>query len=236
MTIRGRPAVSGRAAAPGPHRARATQRAQLPRGQSAVPQRGGRAPAVAFPARRRWPTPARCARAVWRRRLHWGHRCPFLPWRCCCLHPPRSCLGCLCLASLLSRHGGKKGQAERLLAVGSGQELLRLKLERPAKGGEPPYDRTYRRGREERKRRKHLNGQILPAALRARDALPMAVFSFSIPAAPAWTAERSQGRMHCVFLEFLTMGDGTLVCFPTVFTACCVAPEPQRGSWQRSRT
>ncbi|KAM9207990.1 uncharacterized protein RG961_014670 isoform 3-T5 [Leptosomus discolor] len=38
-------------------------------------------------------------------------------------------------------------------------------------GGEPPCDRSYRRGREERKRRKRLNDQILPAALRARDAV-----------------------------------------------------------------
>ncbi|KAM9239127.1 uncharacterized protein RG961_001212 isoform 1-T1 [Leptosomus discolor] len=45
-----------------------------------------------------------------------------------------------------------------------------MKLERPEKGGEPPCDRSYRRGRE-RKRRKRLNRQILPAALRARDAV-----------------------------------------------------------------
>ncbi|KAM9239797.1 uncharacterized protein RG961_001746 [Leptosomus discolor] len=38
-------------------------------------------------------------------------------------------------------------------------------------GGEPPCDQSYRRGREERKRRKCLNWQILPAALRVRDAV-----------------------------------------------------------------
>ncbi|KAM9207987.1 uncharacterized protein RG961_014670 isoform 1-T1 [Leptosomus discolor] len=68
-------------------------------------------------------------------------------------------------------------------------------------GGEPPCDRSYRRGREERKRRKRLNDQILPAALRARDALPMAVFSFSVPTAPVWTAKRSQGRVTHVASE-----------------------------------
>ncbi|XP_074720662.1 uncharacterized protein LOC141941589 isoform X2 [Strix uralensis] len=53
---------------------------------------------------------------------------------CCSLHPPRVCVGCLCLALCFSQHGGKKGQAEPFPAVDRGQELL--KLERPEKGKE----------------------------------------------------------------------------------------------------
>ncbi|XP_075376593.1 uncharacterized protein LOC142418522 isoform X2 [Mycteria americana] len=64
---------------------------------------------------------------------------------------------------------GRKGTGRAL--AGCGQELLRLKLERPDKGGGQPSNQSYRRGREEGRRKKCLNWQILPAAPRARAVL-----------------------------------------------------------------
>ncbi|XP_075028199.1 uncharacterized protein LOC142092285 isoform X1 [Calonectris borealis] len=64
---------------------------------------------------------------------------------------------------------GRKGTGGAL--TGCGQGLPRLKLERPEKGGGQPSDRSYRRGREERRRKKRLKCQILPAVPRARAAV-----------------------------------------------------------------
>ncbi|XP_064326321.1 uncharacterized protein LOC135316575 isoform X2 [Phalacrocorax carbo] len=66
---------------------------------------------------------------------------------------------------------GRKGTHRAL--PGCGQELPCLKLERPQKGRGQPSNRSFRRGREETRRKKHLNWQILPAALRARAVVQM---------------------------------------------------------------
>ncbi|KAM6053135.1 uncharacterized protein LJ206_016264 isoform 1-T1 [Theristicus caerulescens] len=61
---------------------------------------------------------------------------------------------------------GQKGTGRAL--TGCRQELPQLKLERPEKGGRQPRDWSYRRGREERRRKQHLNWPVLLAAPRVR--------------------------------------------------------------------
>ncbi|KAM6265234.1 uncharacterized protein M6G45_006094 isoform 1-T1 [Spheniscus humboldti] len=92
------------------------------------------------------------------------HSSPGMP-----LTAPASGLRGLSLPSLaLLAAWGRKGTGGAL--TGCGQELLRLKLERPGKGGGQPSDWSYRSGRHGSRRKKRLNWQILSAAPRARAA------------------------------------------------------------------
>ncbi|XP_075011598.1 uncharacterized protein LOC142084658 isoform X1 [Calonectris borealis] len=76
---------------------------------------------------------------------------------------------------LQKRKGGEKEKEASELSNSPGS------AESESCGGGQPSDRSYRKGKEERRRRKRLNCQSLPAAPRAR-AAPAAAFFFSCPA------------------------------------------------------
>ncbi|KAM6227051.1 uncharacterized protein M6G45_017158 [Spheniscus humboldti] len=78
---------------------------------------------------------------------------------------------------------GRKGTGGTL--TGCGQELPRLKLERPEKGGGQPSGCSYRSGREERREKKRLNWQRLLAVQRARAACPAPCYSFLVASTSA---------------------------------------------------
>ena len=54
-------------------------------------------------------------------------------------------------------------------------------------GGGQPSDRSYRRGGEERRRKKHLNWQILPAAPRVRAAVSPGPSGPCLPSSASWS-------------------------------------------------
>ncbi|KAM6233054.1 uncharacterized protein M6G45_014699 [Spheniscus humboldti] len=142
-----------------------------PRGRSAALQPGDRTPALALPACRRRPAHARCPGAAWRCAGRRGcaedtvvHSSPGDAVDCTHLRlawvvsaRPRSPCSVGVKRDRQSTYWLWTGAAE----AGEARERWR----------EQPSDWSYRRGREESRRKKRLNWQILRAAPRARAAV-----------------------------------------------------------------